>query len=266
MMPSEGFVTPYLSLKRDYAGSATLYLDRPAKRNALTVEMWAAIPALIDEATASYDVNLIFVRGAGGAFASGADISEMPVVYANAQAALDNDEKIQGAMKAIDTCPKPVIALIEGPCVGGGCGIALACDMRFGVVGSRYGVTPAKLGLVYGAADTRRLVQAVGLSKAKDILFTGRLLEGEEALAIGLIDRLVLPQDLERVAADYALKIAQASQYSIRSQKAIFALLRGGADDAPQSRALFGASFEGADFKEGFAAFMQKRPAKFPVR
>jgi enoyl-CoA hydratase/carnithine racemase len=110
------------------------------------------------------------------------------------------------------------------------------------------------------------LVQAIGLSKAKDILFTGRLLEGEEALAIGLIDRLILPENIDDVAADYAHLIVRASRYSIRAQKAIFDLLRGGADDAPESRALFGASFEGADFKEGLEAFMQKRPAKFPVR
>jgi enoyl-CoA hydratase/carnithine racemase len=246
--------------------STTLVFNRPDKRNALTVEMWTAIPALIDQAIADPEVKLVFVRGNGGVFASGADISEMPQVYATGSAALANDEKIQGAMKAIEDCPKPVIALIEGPCVGGGCGIALACDMRFGTIGSRYGVTPAKLGLVYGAGDTRRLVQAVGLSKAKDILFTGRLLEAPEAYDIGLIDQVVAPQDLEALAGAYAIKIAAASQFSIRGQKKILAMLRGGADDAPESRALFAQSFEGDDFKEGFAAFKGKRPANFPVR
>jgi enoyl-CoA hydratase/carnithine racemase len=246
--------------------SATLVINRPAKRNAVTVAMWAAIPDLIARAADDPEVKLLFVRGAGGVFASGADIAEMPTVYGSAQAALANDEKIQGAMTAIENCPKPVIALIEGACVGGGCGIALACDMRIGTFGSRYGVTPAKLGLVYGAADTRRLVQAVGLSKAKDILFTGRLLEAEEAHQIGLIDLLVAPDALDEVAARYSEQIGRASQYSVRGQKQILALLRGGADDAPESRTLFGASFEGADFKEGFAAFMEKRPANFPVR
>jgi enoyl-CoA hydratase/carnithine racemase len=243
-----------------------LVINRPAKRNAITVAMWAAIPALIDQAANDPDVKLVFVRGAQGVFAAGADIAEMPTVYATAQAALANDTKIQGAMAAIENCPKPTIALIEGACVGGGCGIALACDMRIGAVGSRYGVTPAKLGLVYGAADTRRLVQAVGLSKAKDILFTGRLLEAEEALDVGLIDHLVPASDLDALAGGYAAKIAAASQFSIRGQKQILAMLRGGADDAPESRALFGASFEGEDFKEGFAAFKQKRPPQFPVR
>jgi enoyl-CoA hydratase/carnithine racemase len=138
--------------------------------------------------------------------------------------------------------------------------------MRIGTHCSRYGVTPAKLGLVYGAADTRRLVQAVGLSKAKDILFTGRLLEAEEAHRIGLIDHLVAPDALEGMAARYAEQIGRASQYSVRGQKQILALLRGGADDAHESRTLFGNSFVGEDFKEGFAAFMEKRPANFPVR
>jgi enoyl-CoA hydratase/carnithine racemase len=259
-------LTKNISLERVYKGSATLTLNRPEKRNALSVAMWAAIPQLIDEAVADPSVKLIFVRGAEGVFASGADISEMPIVYATSQAALENDAKIQGAMEAIENCPKPVIALIEGPCVGGGCGIALACDIRIGALGSRYGVTPAKLGLVYGAADTRRLVQAVGLSMAKDILFTGRLLDAEEAHGVGLIDHLVDAEDLDDAAIDYASKISSASQFSIHNQKKILALLRGGADDAPMSRALFGESFEGADFKEGFAAFMEKRPAKFPVR
>jgi enoyl-CoA hydratase/carnithine racemase len=259
-------LTQNIRLELAFEGSATLTIDRPDKRNALSVAMWAAIPALVAQAVADVDVKLLFVRGVAGVFASGADISEMPSVYATSKAALENDAIIQRAMSVLENCPKPVIALIEGPCVGGGCGIALACDMRIGAVGSRYGVTPAKLGLVYGAADTRRLVQAVGLSMAKDILFTGRLLDAQEAHNVGLIDHLVDAADLDAAAVDYAQKISVASQFSIRNQKAIFALLRGGADDAAQSRALFGASFEGDDFKEGFAAFMEKRPAKFPVR
>jgi enoyl-CoA hydratase/carnithine racemase len=253
-------------LKATYGQSATLVINRPAKRNAITVAMWAAIPDLVAQAATDPEVKLVFIRGAGGVFAAGADIAEMPSVYATAEAALANDEKIQGAMSAIENCPKPVIALIEGACVGGGCGVALACDMRIGMAGSRYGVTPAKLGLVYGAADTRRLVQAVGLSKAKDILFTGRLLEAEEARDIGLIDILVADGDLDAIAGGYAAKISAASQFSIRGQKQIMALLRGGADDAPESRALFGASFVGEDFQEGFSAFKEKRPANFPVR
>jgi enoyl-CoA hydratase/carnithine racemase len=259
-------LTRNIFLDSSIPNRATLVFNRPQKRNALSVEMWAAIPALIEQAVADEAVKLIFVRGSGGVFASGADISEMPMVYATGEAALLNDAKIQGAMKAIEDCPKPVIALIEGSCVGGGCGVALACDIRIGTSTSRYGITPAKLGLVYGAGDARRLVQAVGLSKAKDILFTGRLIDASEAHGIGLIDHLVAPGDLEGIANNYAEKIGAASSFSIRGQKKILAMLRAGADDAPESRALFAESFEGPDFKEGFAAFMEKRPAKFPVR
>jgi enoyl-CoA hydratase/carnithine racemase len=97
-------------------------------------------------------------------------------------------------------------------------------------------------------------------------LFTGRLLDSAEALSCGLIDRLVTAVELDEVASDYAAKISAASVYSIRAQKQILAMLRGGCDDAEASRALFGASFTGADFKEGFAAFMEKRPAQFTVR
>jgi enoyl-CoA hydratase/carnithine racemase len=243
--------------------AATLTFNRPAKRNALTVAMWRAIPDLLAPLAEDSAVRLVFVRGAGGVFAAGADIAEMPTVYATAEAALANDAAIQGAMRAIEDFPKPVVALIEGACVGGGCGLALACDMRIAAEGARFGVTPAKLGLVYGAADTRRLVQAVGLSRAKDILFTGRLLDAAEALAFGLVDRLVAAGDLEEAAAELAARIGAASPWSVRGQKEILALLRTGDDEAPRARALFGQSFTGADFKEGFAAFTEKRSPRF---
>jgi enoyl-CoA hydratase/carnithine racemase len=252
-------------LTTDPAGrTATLLINRPARRNALTVAMWQAIPRLVAEAEADTAVRVLFVRGARGVFAAGADIAEMPQVYATHEAALANDEAIQGAMTALEDCRKPVIALIEGPCVGGGCGIALACDLRIAATGSRFGVTPARLGLVYGAADARRLVAAVGMSVAKDILFTGRLLEADEAARVGLVDRLVAPDLLEAEAATLAGQIAAASPWSVQGQKQILKLLRGGDDAAPLSRRLFGEAFMGEHFKEGFAAFTGKRPPVFP--
>lgn len=243
--------------------TATVLINRPAKRNALSVAMWAAMPKLLEPLADDPDVRLVFLRGAGGVFAAGADIAEMPEVYATAEAALRNDDAIQGAMTALEDFPKPLVALIEGPCVGGGCGLALACDMRIAATGARFGVTPAKLGLVYGAADARRLVQAVGLSAAKDILFTGRLLGAEEALRIGLIDRLVRADALEDEARALAAQITTNSPWSQRAQKSVLALLRGGADGDERSRALFGEAFTGPDFAEGFAAFTGKRAPRF---
>jgi enoyl-CoA hydratase/carnithine racemase len=252
-----------LILLRGDNHTATLLINRPHKRNALSVAMWQAIPGLLAQVANDSAVRLVFVRGAGGVFAAGADIAEMPSVYATAEAAQRNDDAIQGAMAAIEDFPKPVVALIEGACVGGGCGIALACDIRIAAHGARLGITPAKLGLVYGAADARRLVQAVGLSRAKDILFTGRLLGADEALAVGLVDRSVPPEALEAEAAALAAQITANSGWSHRAQKEVLALLRGGADGAQRSRELFGQSFGGADFAEGFAAFTQKRPPRF---
>jgi enoyl-CoA hydratase/carnithine racemase len=245
------------------ARTATLIFNRPGKRNALTVEMWSAIPELVAQAVENPQVRVLLVRGAGGVFAAGADIAEMPHIYATQEAALANDARIQGAMRALEDCPKPTVAVIEGPCVGGGCGLALACDMRIAATGARFGITPAKLGLVYGAGDVRRLVQAVGLSVAKDMLFTGRLLEATEAARVGLTDRLVEPQELDAAVAALVSQIVAASGWSVSAQKEIFALLRGGADHAPRSAELFGQSFTGPAFAEGYAAFMEKRKPRF---
>lgn len=257
-------MSDHLKLTRDAATrTATLWFDRPASRNALTVAMWSAIPALVAQVAADDAVRVLFVRGAGGTFAAGADIAEMPAVYASEAAALANDERIQGAMQALETCAKPTIALIEGACVGGGCGLALACDFRFAAEGARFGITPAKLGLVYGAADSRRLVEAVGLSAARDLLFTGRLVDAGRALAIGLVDEVVAPEELEGFGLEQAARLAAASSWSISAQKEVLGLLRAGADGHPRSRALFGQSFTGRDFQEGYAAFTQKRPPRF---
>lgn len=252
-----------LLLRNPDTRTATLLLNRPHRRNALTVAMWSAIPELVRQAETDPDVRVLVVRGAGGSFAAGADIAEMPEVYATQEAALANDARIQGAMQALEDCRKPVIAAIEGACVGGGCGLALACDLRVAADGSRFGITPAKLGLVYGAGDCRRLVQAVGLSVAKDMLFTGRLLAADEAFRVGLVDRLVPSGGLNEAIAGLAGQIAAASGWSVTSQKEILALLRTGVEPEPRSRDLFGQSFSGPDFREGYAAFMDKRPPQF---
>jgi enoyl-CoA hydratase/carnithine racemase len=171
---------------------------------------------------------------------------------------------IQAAIAALEDFPKPTLALIEGPCVGGGCGLALACDLRVATANARFAITPAKLGLVYGLEDVRRLVQAVGVSAAKDMLFSGRLLDAGEALATGLVDRVVADGDLDQAADTLAAPMLAASSWSQQAQKAVFALLRGGGGQARQrSDALFGDAFAGADFAEGFAAFMEKRRPRF---
>ena len=129
-------------------GFARLVFNRPDKRNAVTAAMWAAIPELLTEIEADSSIKVVIVTGTGGSFAAGADIAEFETVYATPDSAERYSKSINKALDGLAKFPKPTIARIEGACVGGGCGIALACDLRIGLKGSKYGVTPAKLGLV----------------------------------------------------------------------------------------------------------------------
>lgn len=241
---------------------ADLVLNRPDKRNALNLAMWAAIPGLLAEVTD--DARLLVVRGAGDAFAAGADIAEFETAYSTRAAALANQATMAAAMSALETFPAPTVAAIRGACVGGGCGLALCADIRIATHDARLGITPAKLGLSYGVADTRRLVQAIGASAAKDMLFTGRLHDAAEAWRIGLVDRVVAPDGLDGAVDGLLSELCAASGFTARAVKQTFRLLRGGAvDDTEESRRLFAAAFEGPDFREGVAAFSQKRRPDF---
>lgn len=244
--------------------AAHLILNRPDKRNALNAAMWEAIPVLLERALSHDDVRLLVVSGAGGSFAAGADISEFEDVYATPERAEAYSRSIARALDGLAAFPRPTLAMIEGACVGGGCGLALACDLRFAAEGSRFGITPGKLGLVYTLNDTARLIRAVGVPTAKDMLFSGRLLDAPEALATGLINRLV---PLERLAGEveaYAGLLAATSPNSAKVTKKLIALVEAGqAEDDEVTRALFLEAFTSADFQEGYRAFLEKRPPVF---
>ncbi len=245
---------------------ATLVLDRPARRNALNREMWRGLPGLLDEARAAR-VKVLIVTGAGGAFAAGADISEFETVYADRATTTAYFGEIAAAMDAVATFEAPTLARIDGACVGGGLGLALCCDVRIAADRARLGITPAKLGLMYPLGDTRRLVEAVGPSRAKDILYTGRIVDAAEALAIGLVDEVVAAEALEAAVAAKAAEIAAASQWSARAAKAVIRRILDGqmADDATTHGWMLDA-VEGEDFIEGRDAFLGKRAANFPFR
>ncbi len=244
--------------------AAVLVLNRPDKKNALNLAMWDAIPALLKRALDMEGVRALIVAGAGRAFSAGADIAEFETTYATPEAAMANQTRMQAAMSALEDFPLPTIAMIDGVCIGGGCGLALCCDLRFAASHARFGITPAKLGLVYGIADTRRLVQAVGLSAAKDILFSGRLIASDEAKALRLVDRVVAEELLVDETSAYVDGLGAASSFSARATKQVLVRLRAGATmDDDDSRVLFASAFDGADFREGFSAFQAKRQPRF---
>ena len=249
-----------MSLRLERHGRvAHLLIDRAAKRNAITQAMWEAFPGLIAQAMADDAVRVLILRAAEpGAFSAGADIAEF------AQGARDPDWRAKNqaaiARTQIDLAraPKPVIAQIEGDCVGGGCGLALACDIRVATSTARFGITPAKLGLVYSLHDTKLLVELVGPAQAKRILFTAGLIDAVEAHRIGLVD--ILDGDAQALAET----IASLSPHSVRQSKAMIRrILDGQADDDAETSALFAAAFTSPDFEEGVSAFLEKRKAEF---
>ncbi|MEM8635497.1 MAG: enoyl-CoA hydratase-related protein [Pseudomonadota bacterium] len=260
-------MTPNIQL-RSNPPISEIVLNAPEKRNAISVAMWAAIPELLAKAVADTSIKVILIHGGNaGAFAAGADISEFASIYATPESAEASAKKIAKALDAVVACEKPVLAAIEGACVGAGVSLAMAADIRIAAQGSRFGVTPGKLGLVYPAGDTQRLMWAVGPGATKDILFTGRIFAVEEAHQMGLVDRLVDEGEALQAAQELAVEIAGISQWSVRAtKKMIRGLLNGGAPDDSAAWQLHLDGFQSEDFQEGYSAFLEKRPAKFTYR
>jgi enoyl-CoA hydratase/carnithine racemase len=241
---------------------ARLTLHAPATRNAMTRSMWAALPGLIDRIAADPAIRVVILTGAGGAFCAGADIGEFADVYATSQSAEAYNTIVRAAIEALRTLPRPVLAQIEGPCVGGGVALALACDLRFADPGAVFAITPARLGIAYSPADTALVVAAVGAAGAKDLLFSGRRVDATEAHAMGLVDRISAQGGLEAAVSDYAEALAALSPASIAQAKAtVNALAPSSAD--PALRAGFAALFSGPDFAEGRAACLDRRAPRF---
>ena len=241
-----------------------LTLNRPQRRNALDQATWIALSAQMAKAADDPNCAVVILTGGPAAFAAGADISEFETVYADPASTAHFQAHVEGAMSALEACPKPVIAQISGPCVGGGCGLALACDIRFADEDAQFGITPAKLGLVYTPRDIKRVINAAGLSRTKDLLFSGRLIDAQDALRIGLIDRVVAKDQLEQVTLDYARSLIGNAPGAIATMKQIMSLL---AHDEPtalsQGNQWAAEAAMGAEFIEGRRAFLAKRRPDF---
>lgn len=251
-------------IRLERAGAvARLVIDQEARRNAMTRAMWRALPALVAEAAAGDGVALLVVQGAGAHFCGGADISEFEATYGSEAGIAEANAEIAAAVEALAGCAKPTVAVVRGACVGGGVALALACDVRIAAADARFAVTPAKLGLIYSHGDTLRLMRAVGAARAKELLFSARLVAAEEALRIGLVQLVT-----EEVAiAEYVGALSVASRPALRAMKRMVGAIEGGAlRETEELAALFADSFRGEDFREGYTAFLAKRAPVFRAR
>lgn len=246
---------------------ARLVIDHPQRRNAFTRAMWRALPGLVQQALSDAATRVLVLQASQpGVFAAGADISEFEATYRDADEAARASREINQAVHALEACPLPVVALIDGPCVGGGVALAVACDIRLASNRARFAVTPAKLGLSYHPDDLRRLVRACGLAAASELLFGGQLWTADRALRAGLVNQ-VLPQGEPFEAAAQALLQAigansvDATRAIKQGLRAVTALDPPALDAAAQA---FVKLFQGRDFAEGRDAFLAKRAACFP--
>jgi enoyl-CoA hydratase/carnithine racemase len=242
---------------------ATLTINRPDRLNAVTFAMFSRLPALLAEARAMDGIRVLVLRGAGRrSFSAGADISEFETARTTPEQAAAYDGAVLAAEEALATFPAPTIAAIHGHCYGGGCALALACDLRFASSGARFAITPAKLGIVYPLRATKRLVDAVGPSRAKFILMSGIDLDAARAAAIGLVDEV--DDDVDAAVADFAAILATRSAVTQSAVKQTVARILDGAtaDDDAQA-ALRDASLASPDYAEGVRAFLERRPPKF---
>ena len=244
---------------------ATVVLNKPDSHNAISLGMYRRIPEIFAALDADREVKVVVVRGAGTkSFASGADISEFEEVRGNATAAKAYNEHVAAAEHAVEGFTKPTIAMVHGYCIGGGCGIALACDLRFADERSRFGITPAKLGLVYSLESTKRLVDVVGPSRAKWILFSGQHVYADDALRLDLIDELIPADELEKQTFEFARLITARAQFSVRSAKRIVDLvLAGQTEDDAVTTDIRNSSFDTEDYAEGVRSFLEKRNPRF---
>lgn len=242
-----------------------LIVDHPERRNAVSLSMWNALPALVGALDADPAVRVIVLAGGGEqAFVSGADIAEFAEVRRDAASARAYEDTNEAAFAALRMAAKPTVAMIRGPCFGGGVGLAAACDLRVAADDAVFSIPAAKLGIAYPPPAIADVVALVGVSRAKDLFFTARRLDHAEALAIGLVDRVVPAADLRTETVALAETIAANAPLTLAAAKtAIAAAVSADPAAATRARAAAEACFSSADFVEGRDAFLAKRAPRF---
>jgi enoyl-CoA hydratase/carnithine racemase len=239
---------------------ATLTLNRPDKRNAVRMSMWAAINAHITALVEDPEIRILVVKGAGDHFCAGADISELTNGPGGEYARVN-----WNAEEALANFPGPTIAMIRGNCVGGGVSIATACDIRIASTDSIFGITPAKLGIVYPTNALERAVRLLGASATKHLMYSGELIDANRAARIGLIDELLDPAELEgRVAQLVTTLVERSALTQVASKAMIDEVVRDGRVKPATTLHWETEMDKSGEVREGVAAFLAKRPVRWP--
>jgi enoyl-CoA hydratase/carnithine racemase len=243
--------------------------NNPARHNAVSMSMWEGLEEIVNDYLADDAIRVIVLRGAGDkAFVSGADISEFEEKRSSSEGVRLYNEATDRASEALRNANKPTIAMINGYCIGGGVSIAMSCDMRIAAENSKFGVPAAKLGLGYAAGGIKKLIDVVGPSFAKEIFFTARQFTAPEALAMGLVNRVVPNGQLESYVREYAGTIGQNAPLTIGAVKTIIGeLLKPETKrDMKLCQDVVDRCFASQDYTEGRTAFMEKRKPLFKGR
>ncbi len=253
-----------LSRKEGGVGFATF--NNPERHNAVSLDMWQATQRILDDFAADNDIRVVVLNGAGGkAFVSGADISKFESERASQDAQQVYSKQVDAAYASVAEFPKPTIAMIQGYCIGGGLGLATCCDLRICSDNSRFAVPAAKLGLGYGYTGLKRLVDIVGPSFAKEIFYTARQFDAEEARTMGLVNRVVPAAELQSYVKSVTDMIGANAPLTIKAVKfTVGEIVKDESKkDIPRSAEMVAQCFASRDFIEGRTAFMEKRKPVF---
>jgi enoyl-CoA hydratase/carnithine racemase len=250
-------------------GVARVLIDNGARRNAFDFSMWRALPSIMRSLDEIDAVRVIVLTGAPSLpFCSGADISEFSTVRATAEGGRAYEQANVEAFDALSQVGKPVIAAIQGFCLGGGVGLAAACDLRIAAQDAIFGVPAGRLGVGYPPSAMKYIVAAIGPRNAMDLFFTARRLDAEEAKAAGFLSRILPREGFDAAIGKIATGVAANAPLTLRAAKAAIRLAAQlpGAPSLEQCEALSGACFNSADYTEGRKAFLEKREPKFSGR